>query len=187
MSLADSQRLLRRRANKWTGSHAPSRRSTCGRCASSCRTPRLFWAARWAGSTRCTPHRNVRGALPQGSPRRRKTPCSSPLSSSAGRRTIWCARWRGSKRLGSAPGAPSFRFAIGVFPYRMGEILRWLDKGEEIGRGTRPSLHDDDIHGPTVAVGRRKRVGNLKASTSTRHRRRRIRTRRKRSPAPLER
>lgn len=36
---------------------------------------------------------------------------------------------------------PGFRFAIRVFPFRMGEILRRLDKGEDIHTVKRPSLH----------------------------------------------
>ena len=38
-------------------------------------------------------------------------------------------------------GAPGFRFAARIFPYRMGEVLRRLDEGEEIQRAKRPSLH----------------------------------------------
>lgn len=37
--------------------------------------------------------------------------------------------------------APGFRFAAGVFPYRMGEVLRRLDEGEKTGPARRPSLH----------------------------------------------
>lgn len=37
--------------------------------------------------------------------------------------------------------APGFRFAAAVFPYRMGEILRRLDGGEEVHRVRRLSLH----------------------------------------------